>query len=69
MPGAATDIGIGGDGSVYVVATDGKLYKWDGSAWQAKGPALEIRFAAVSVDGGGVPYLVGTNKAIYRGAK
>ena len=33
LPGYARDISIGADGSVFIIGTDGRIYRWDGSNW------------------------------------
>ena len=33
IPGAALDIGVGAGGSIFVIGTDGKAYRWTGSGW------------------------------------
>lgn len=63
VPGKARDIGIGGDGSVFVVAPDGGVYKWSGGDWIRRPGWL----AAISVDGRGVPYGITPVGEILRG--
>lgn len=48
--GTAQDIGVGGDGSVWILGTgtDGALKKWNGSSWETKrtsaGKRLAVRY-------------------------
>jgi hypothetical protein len=61
MPGAAKDIGIGSDGSVFVVGTD--VYKWSGSTWvQRDGGLSEITVGAF-----GVPFGVNAANQLWKG--
>ena len=62
----ARDIGIGLDGSVFVIGTDSAVYRWNGStAWVKRSGAG----AAISADVNGVPVLVNAAGEIYRGWK
>ena len=67
MPGRARDIGIGGDGSVWVIGSNPArggygIYRWTGSYWrQIDGAALRI-----SVDPSGGPWVVNSSGNIYK---
>jgi hypothetical protein len=65
MPGAAKDIGIGGDGSVFVVGTDNGVYKWSGSGWVKRDGAL----TDITVDQNGVPWGVNAANQLWKGYK
>jgi hypothetical protein len=39
MPGAASDIAVASDGTVWIIGTDTAIYKWSGSAWMSIGSA------------------------------
>ncbi len=67
MPGKAKDIGIGADGSVWIIGTDAVLggfgiYKWNGSSF------TKIDGGAVRIDVGpdGNPWVVNSDGNIYR---
>jgi hypothetical protein len=66
MPGAARDIGVGADGSVWAVGTDYYgdgygIYNWDGRGW------WESYGSAVRVDVGpaGDPWVINSQNEIY----
>ncbi|NKB31785.1 MAG: hypothetical protein GKR91_01645 [Pseudomonadales bacterium] len=67
-PGGARDIGIGADGSVWVIGTSSgsgghDIFRWNGNFWvQVFGSARQI-----SVDPEGIPWVLGTGGEIYRG--
>lgn len=64
MPGRATDIGAGADGSVWIIGTNNSPYKWNdaGYAWeQASGQAARI---AVLPDG--TPVIVNDKQEVFR---
>jgi hypothetical protein len=66
MPGRASDIGIGGDGSVWVVgnASADSLYKFNGSSWDLLPSGAGPR---VAVDNSGAPWVIGTdNRGVWR---
>lgn len=64
VPGVkARDIGIGGDGSVFAVAQDGSVHKWNGSAWVKR----DGRLMEITADAQGVPFGVSDNKQIWMG--
>jgi hypothetical protein len=68
LPGAATDIGVGADGSVWVTGTNPLpggfgIYRWDGSNWnEYPGGATQI---AVGPDG--TPWVVNDGGSIFHG--
>ncbi len=59
----ARDIGIGGDGSVFVAAQDGGVHKWNGQAWIKR----DGRLAEITVDAQGTPFGTSDNKQIWMG--
>jgi hypothetical protein len=67
LPGAATDIGVGADGSVWVVGTNAVaggfgIWHWTGTTW-APVPGGAV---AVAVDPSGRPWVVNSVHQIYR---
>ncbi|WP_157659411.1 tectonin domain-containing protein [Burkholderia ubonensis] len=69
LPGAANDIGVGSDGSVWVTDTNKVgggfgIYRWNGTGWDnVSGGAVNI-----SVSPNGLPWVVNSEGAIYRRA-
>jgi len=67
MPGEATDISIGADGSVWAIGTDERnggygIYHWNGDSWDRQsGGAVRI-----AVDPNGNPWIVNSEQDIYR---
>lgn len=69
LPGSATDIGAGADGSIWITGTNnneegGAIYKWDEKNWKwtnRGGVALNI-----SVDSEGIPWIVNIKNEIFR---
>ncbi|MFO7178094.1 MAG: hypothetical protein DIU78_005260, partial [Pseudomonadota bacterium] len=68
MPGTARDIGIGADGSIYVIGTDATsggnfgIHRWAGTRWvRVAGEGV-----AISVDPEGKPWVVKANGDIMR---
>ena len=51
LPGLARDIGVGGDGSAWIIGTDSGVYKWNGNDWDR----MEGQGVAISVDRSGQP--------------
>ncbi|MES2623656.1 MAG: tectonin domain-containing protein [Pseudomonadota bacterium] len=72
MPGAARDIGVGADGTVWAVGTgygygdNYGLYRWDGRNWyESRGSAIRV-----DVDPSGNPWIINADNEIwhlYRG--
>ncbi len=67
LPGLARDIGVGKDGSVWIIGTDRQsggygIYRWIGSSWR-KVPGAALRIA---VDPQGAPWVVNDEAYIYR---
>jgi streptogramin lyase len=63
LPGSAVDIGIGGDGSAWIISSeDNGVYRWTGRAWE---PYLATG-VAISVDEDGDPWVVTTSGQIVR---
>jgi hypothetical protein len=68
QPGLATDIGIGADGSVWVIGTnpvgagqDFGVFRWNGSSWDGvDGGGVQI-----SVDKDGVPWIANSKGEIF----
>lgn len=67
VPGVAgRDVGIGADGAVFVTGTDNMTYRWNGgTGWDKRTGAGN----SISVDATGVPLLVDSAGAIYKGWK
>jgi hypothetical protein len=68
QPGAATDIGIGANGSVWVVGTNPVaggygIWHWNGGGWTAVQGVGAVRIA---VDPSGNPWVVNSAHQIYR---
>ncbi len=68
LPGLATDIGIGADGTVYIIGTDVVpggygIYRWNGSNWD-KIPGGAVK---VDVSPQGTPWVVNNVGNIFRG--
>jgi peptidoglycan hydrolase-like protein with peptidoglycan-binding domain len=68
LPGLARDIGVGGNGAVWIIGTDdvgngdGSIWKWNGSGWTpTDGGAVRI-----ATDRNGVPWIVNSAGSIYR---
>jgi tectonin-like protein len=59
--GRATDIGIGAEGSVWIVGTDNAPYRWDGKNWQKHAGGI----TRITVDSKGHPWGVNASKKIY----
>jgi hypothetical protein len=66
LPGAGQDIGVGADGSVWVIGTNSApggfgIWRWTGSNWvQVDGGAVRV-----SVDGRGEPWVVNSEGRIF----
>ena len=70
MPGTATDIGIGADGSVFIIGTldvsptgGFNIQKWNGSGWDTLTECAGVRIA---VDPHGIPWVVNKSNIVYR---
>ena len=61
LPGAAKDIAIGANNTVWIVGTDNSAYKWDGKAWQKRGQGVVKRIA---VDPQGNPWAIAGNSSV-----
>lgn len=67
LDGEASDIGVGADGSVWVIGTDERgggfgIYHWNGAGWsRVEGGAVRI-----DVDPSGMPWIVNDSHDIYR---
>ena len=67
LPGEAIDIGIGADGSVWIIGLDARhggyrIYHWSGQNWiRVEGSAVRI-----DVDPAGNPWVVNQSHEIYR---
>ncbi len=65
LPGLAIDIAAGGDGSVWIVGTDNKPYKWNGVTWTQDN--LLPRLAAhITVRPIGNPMVTATDNTIWQ---
>ena len=67
LPGEARDIGVGADGSVWVIGDDEAkggfgIYRWNGRAWERDSGAA----VAISVGPKGTPWVVNDRKQIFR---
>ena len=68
MPGLATDIGIGYDGSVWIVgsitapAREGQIFKFNGSGWDQANNGSGVR---ISVGPSGDPWILTSTAAIF----
>ena len=60
MPGSAKDVGVGVDGSVWVVSRGG--VNWTGERWEGVGGS-GVR---VDVDQNGAPWVIGRNDDIFQ---
>ncbi|GEM_PF-1254773 len=47
LPGAATNVSIGADGSAWIVGTDGRFYRWNGKSWDHVGGANAVAIAVM----------------------
>jgi len=70
MPGTATDIGIGADGSVYAVGTQDvsptggyNIMKWNGSGWDTMPDCAGIHIAVAP---NGIPWVVNKSHLVFR---
>lgn len=67
LEGEASDIGVGADGSAWVIGTDERrggygIYHWNGSQWgRVEGAAVRI-----DVDPSGNPWIINDSHEIYR---
>jgi hypothetical protein len=68
LPGAALDIGVSGDGGVWVVGTDGSAYQWTGKTWAKRGGKDLARIDA-TLKGGAVATDRGGNILRFAGGK
>lgn len=71
LPGTATDIGIGGDGTVWVLGTDSKsggygLWRWTGRTWVPDEASVSSAGVRISVDERGQPWVVNDSGEIWR---
>lgn len=70
MPGTATDIGIGADGSVYAIGTQDvspsggyNIMKWNGSGWVNMPDCAGIHIAVAP---NGIPWVVNKSNIVFR---
>ncbi|HNW36556.1 MAG TPA: hypothetical protein PKM25_16585, partial [Candidatus Ozemobacteraceae bacterium] len=66
MPGQALDVGAGADGSLFIVGTDQKGYRWNSGSktWEVLGQGTGI--VAIDGDANGDPWFLNSNGQIYR---
>lgn len=69
LPGCARDIGIGGDGTVWIIGCnanggDGNLFRWNGSSWSVD-PTGALGWR-VTVDDTGTPWITNQAGQIWR---
>ncbi len=62
LPGKGLDVGVGANGTAWMVGTDNQDYKWNGSSWVA-GPGRGI--TRIAVDPLGNPWVLANGGAIY----
>ena len=67
LPETAKDIGIGANGSVWIIGTNPVIggygiYRWDGENWKGIDGGAE----QISVDRNGIPWVVNSSNYIYR---
>jgi len=72
LPGKATDIGVGAEGTVWIEGANStggnnELLKWDGSDWIAFQGGAAHEAAAVAVGPDGMPWIVGSKGHVYSG--
>ena len=58
----AQDVAVGKDGTVWATATNGNIYRWNGSSWQTM-PGGASRIA---VDPSGIAWVINSNGNIYK---
>jgi len=70
LPGTATDIGIGADGSAFIcdtttvtASTGFRVSKWNGTSWTVMSGIAGVR---VAVDSTGTPWVVNKSNLIYK---
>ena len=63
LTGSALDIGIGADGSKWIVGSNRRIYKWNGTSWTKVNGSDGSR---IDVDPNGKPWLINKNGRIYR---
>lgn len=70
LPGTATDIAVGADGSAYIIGTDSvsatggySIQKWNGNGWTVMPQCAGVRIA---VDPHGTPWVVNKSHLIFR---
>jgi Tectonin domain len=67
LPGAGTDVGVGADGSLWVIGTNGTtggfgIFRWNGTSWdQVDGGGVRI-----AVDPNGAPWVVNNRNQIFQ---
>ncbi|HEX3099147.1 MAG TPA: tectonin domain-containing protein [Usitatibacter sp.] len=64
VPGGALDIGVGSEGSVWIVGTDGSVWKFNGSGWSK----ADGNLTNITVDNHGNPWGVNTSRQIWASA-
>jgi hypothetical protein len=70
MPGTATDIGIGADGSVFIIGTEfatitggNTIEKWNGSGWTKM---VDCAGVHIAVDPAGTPWVVNKSNIVFQ---
>jgi len=64
LPGRARDIGVGADGSVWIIGSasgDGDVFRWNGSGWTAIGGSGVL----IAVGPNGEPWVVNSNSDLF----
>lgn len=64
LPGRATDIAAGADGSIWIIGENGSPYRWNdaGYAWEQK----QGKGVMLAVAGPGIPLLVNGQREVFR---
>ncbi|MBT4492413.1 MAG: WD40 repeat domain-containing protein [Gammaproteobacteria bacterium] len=68
ISGAIKDIAIGADGSVFGIAMDDTVMRWEGTWWKNLEPvnAVKWKFKKLTVDKHGRPWVVAQDNLVYR---
>ena len=64
LPGRAQDIGVGADGSVWIVGSgsdDGDVFRWNGTNWTPIGGSGVL----IAVGANGDPWVVNSNSDLF----
>lgn len=66
VPGAASDIAVGADGSIWIVQLDGVPARWESRTreWKPVEPAAKA--IGIAVDPAGLPWIIGADNSVSR---